>query len=163
MPAPASRSHSHPRVPATISPATMSVPGGAKARKASGAKSAIRLTRFTNVLPSRGSRELPLTMRMLPAQAAAVLIVSLPAALLAAAIWAYAVDVPFKDQWDLAHFFVEHERGTISAGDLFAQFNEYRQFFPNLLFLGLGELTHWRVHFELAVSFLLACLVFVNV
>jgi hypothetical protein len=102
-------------------------------------------------------------MRMLPAQAAAVVILSLPAALLAAAIWTYAVDVPFKDQWDLAHFFVEYERGTISVGDLFAQFNEYRQFFPNLLFLGLGELTHWRVRFELAVSFLVACLVFVNV
>jgi hypothetical protein len=102
-------------------------------------------------------------MRRLPRQAATVVILSLPAALVAAAIWTYAVDVPVKDQWDIAHIFVEYERGTISFSDLFAQFNEYRQFFPNLLFLGLGELTEWRVHFELAVTFLLACLVFLNV
>jgi hypothetical protein len=97
------------------------------------------------------------------ARAARRFIVILPAALLAASIYAYSVDVPYKDQWDIAHFFVEYERGTLSAADLFAQFNEYRQFFPNLLFVALGELTSWRVQFELAVSFLLACVVFANV
>jgi hypothetical protein len=97
------------------------------------------------------------------AHGARLLGVILPAALLAASVCAYSVDVPYKDQWDIAHFFVEYERGTLSAADLFAQFNEYRQFFPNLLFVALGELTSWRVQFELAVSFLLACLVFANV
>jgi hypothetical protein len=167
IPAPASTSHRQPRAPATISPATISVPGGANARNASGTASAIRLSRFTKkgVPPSRRSREWTLMMRTLRARLgrAALLVVILPAAVLAAAIREYAVDVPYKDQWEIAHFFVEYERGTLSLGDLFAQVNEYRQFFPNLLFLGLGELTHWRVHFELAVSFLLACLAFVNI
>jgi hypothetical protein len=147
---------------------TMSVPGGAKARKLTPATTAIRLSRFTkkSALLSAACREWGVATGMLRARigrAAALVVVILPALLLAASIREYAVAVPHQDQWDIAHFFVEYDRGTLSLGDLFAQVNEYRQFFPNLVFVGVGEVTHWRVEFELALTFLLACLVFTNV
>jgi hypothetical protein len=68
----------------------------------------------------------------------------------------YGVDVPYWDQWDIAPFFEKLARGTLTASDLFAQYNEYRQFFPNLLFVALGWLTGWNVRVEMLASLLLA-------
>jgi hypothetical protein len=69
----------------------------------------------------------------------------------------YGVDVPYWDHWDLAPFFERLARGTLTAADLFAQQNEYRQFFPNLLFVALGRLTGWDVRAEMLACLLLAC------
>ena len=75
----------------------------------------------------------------------------------------YGVDVPYWDQWDLAPFFESLARGSLTAGDLFAQQNEYRQFFPNLVFVALGRLTGWDVRVEMLASLLLACLAALHV
>ncbi len=69
----------------------------------------------------------------------------------------YGVDVPYWDQWDVAPFFEKLARGSLTAADLFAQQNEYRQFFPNLLFVALGRLTNWNVRVEMFACLLLAC------
>lgn len=82
-----------------------------------------------------------------------------PAGLLLALILSYGVDVPFWDQWGVAPFFIELSRGSLSVADLFEPQNEYVQFFPHLIFVGLGWLTRWDVRAEMLVSFLLACLV----
>lgn len=71
----------------------------------------------------------------------------------------YGVDVPYSDQWNTAHFFEKSVRGTLTLADLYAQQNEYRQFFPHLLFVGLGRLTGWNVRYEMLASLLLACFV----
>ncbi|HEX8499904.1 MAG TPA: hypothetical protein VF659_04865 [Pyrinomonadaceae bacterium] len=71
----------------------------------------------------------------------------------------YGVDVPYWDQWDIAPFFERLARGTLGPSDLFAQFNEYRQFFPNLLFVVLGRATGWNVRAEMLACLVLACLV----
>lgn len=71
----------------------------------------------------------------------------------------YGVDVPYWDQWETVFFFEKLARGSLTAADLFAQQNEYRQFFPNLLFVALGWLTSWNVKYEMLASLLLACLV----
>ncbi|MBV9928263.1 MAG: hypothetical protein JOZ96_24805 [Acidobacteria bacterium] len=71
----------------------------------------------------------------------------------------YGVDVPYSDQWNVAHFFEQAARGTLTFADLYAQQNEYRQLFPHLLFLGLGRLTGWNVKYEMCLSLLLACFV----
>lgn len=71
----------------------------------------------------------------------------------------YGVDVPYSDQWNLAHFFEKSARGTLTLADLYAQQNEYRQLFPHALFVGLGRLTGWNVKYEMFVSLLLACFV----
>lgn len=71
----------------------------------------------------------------------------------------YGVDVPYLDQWDIAPFFEKSVRGTLTFADLYAQQNEYRQFFPQLLFVGLGRLTRWDIRYEMFASLLLACFV----
>ena len=87
----------------------------------------------------------------------------IPACLLGAFIQNYWVDVPQWDQWEYVTFFKKLSVGTLTLSDLFWQQAEHRQFFPNLIFVGLGWLTRWDVRYEVVVSFLLACLVSFNV
>jgi len=75
----------------------------------------------------------------------------------------YSVDVPYYDQWQTARLFVHLAEGSLSFSHLFEQHNEFRQFFPHLLFLALGTITRWNVRYEMLVSLLLACLVSFNI
>jgi hypothetical protein len=88
---------------------------------------------------------------------------ALPPCLIAALILRYGVDFPFEDQWSLADLFVRSKEGALTFGDLFALQNEYRQFFPNLVIVGLGWLTRWDVRYEMFFSLLLAALISFNV
>src|SRR5258706_3344276 len=87
----------------------------------------------------------------------------LPPCLLALLIFRYSVDLPQWDQWAYVSFFEKLSRSSLTFGDLFAQVNEYRQFFPNLIFVALGRLTRWDVRYEMAVTFLTACLISLNI
>jgi len=87
----------------------------------------------------------------------------IPACILFTLILKYGVDMPHWDNWHYVSFFEKFSNGTLTLGDLFAQQNEYRQFFPNLIFVGLGWLTKWDLRYELLVSFALACLVSFNI
>lgn len=72
-------------------------------------------------------------------------------------IYQFGTDLPYWDQWDYLPFFEKWHAGTLSFADLFAQFNEYRQFFPNLIFLALGVISDWDVRLEMLVSMVIAC------
>lgn len=87
----------------------------------------------------------------------------LPPCLLGIVMWRYAVNVPYWDQWELVPLLERFAQSTLTIGDLFQQQNEYRQFFPHLIFIGLAWLTNWDVRYEMATSFLLACLIAFNV
>ncbi|MDQ3175044.1 MAG: hypothetical protein M3Q91_15285, partial [Acidobacteriota bacterium] len=95
--------------------------------------------------------------------ALAVSLAIIPAGLLLTLILKYGVDMPYWDEWQYVSFFEKFSQGTLTLSDLFAQQNEYRQFFPNLIFVGLGWLTQWNKRHELLVSFALACLVSFNI
>ncbi len=95
--------------------------------------------------------------------ALAVSLAIIPGGLLLILILKYGVDIPYWDEWQYVSFFEKFSQGTISLSDLFAQQNEYRQFFTNLIFVGLGWLTKWDKRYELLVSFALACLVSFNI
>ena len=82
-----------------------------------------------------------------------------PAILLAVLIFEYGVDVPQWDQWGYVKFFQHLTLHRLTFTDLFAQVNEYRQFFPNVVFVVLGRLTHWDVRYEMWAIFLLACVI----
>ncbi|HSS21813.1 MAG TPA: hypothetical protein VLL54_17200 [Pyrinomonadaceae bacterium] len=86
-----------------------------------------------------------------------------PACYIAILIFKYSVNVPQWDEWDLAIYFEKFAHHTLSLADLFQQNNEYRQFFPNLIFVGLSRLTNGDVRYDMLVSFLLACLISFNV
>ena len=87
----------------------------------------------------------------------------MPPLFLAALIFTYSVDFPQWDQWAYVSFFEEFSRGALTFNHLFAQVNEYRQFFPNLFFVALGWLTRWDVRYEMWTLFLVACLISFNV
>ena len=82
-----------------------------------------------------------------------------PAVFLAVLIIEYSVDFPQWDQWVYVRFFQHLAQHTLTFSDLFAQVNEYRQFFPNLIFVVLGRLTRWDLRYEMWAIFLVACLI----
>lgn len=86
-----------------------------------------------------------------------------PACYIAIIIFKYSVDVPQWDEWDFSNYLEKFAHGTLSLADLFKQQNEYRQFFPNLLFVGLSWLTKGDLRYQMVVSFLLACLISLNI
>ena len=87
----------------------------------------------------------------------------LPPCFAAALIFRYGVDLPYSDEWELAPMLLAWVEGRPSFGDLFAPIQGHRQFFPNLIILALARLTRWDARYEMAVSFLLACLTSFNV
>src|SRR5438132_5888240 len=92
-----------------------------------------------------------------------LLVGMLPPCLTGLMILKYAIDFPLGDQWEIVPLLVKKAQGTLTFSDLFAQVNEYRQFFPNLIFVYLGRLTNWDVRYEMLASFLTACAVSCNI
>jgi hypothetical protein len=86
-----------------------------------------------------------------------------PAVFLAVLIFEYGVDFPQWDEWGYVSFFRKLTAHTLTFSDLFAQVNEYRQFFPNLTFVVLGRLSRWDLRYEMWISFMVACLISFNV
>ncbi len=75
----------------------------------------------------------------------------------------YGIDVPYMDQWEYVMFFSHLQKGTLTFNELFALQCEYRQLFPNLIFIGMGWLTDWNVKYEMLIIFFLACFTFYNI
>jgi hypothetical protein len=111
---------------------------------------------------SEAERKAALIHSSKPAQYLVFSLSLLPPLLLAFLVFKYGVDFIDWDQWTVAAFFVKASQGSLSLSDLFAQQAEYRQFFPNLIFIGLGWLTHWNIRYEMLVSFLLGCVIAFN-
>ncbi|HEY9852981.1 MAG TPA: hypothetical protein V6D28_26150 [Leptolyngbyaceae cyanobacterium] len=87
-----------------------------------------------------------------------------PAIVLAIVILKYSVNVPFLDQWDIANYLIKYySQGYLSFSDLIAQHNESRPLFPKIFFIALASLTDWNVRYEMLFTFLLACLVSLNI
>jgi len=106
---------------------------------------------------------LPTTLLRPPARALLCLLALAPACYTGLSIIWYGVDVPVWDEWLMAPMFEKYARGMLTFADLFAQQNEYRQFFPNLIIIAVGWWTRLDVRYEMGISFLLACLVSFNV
>jgi hypothetical protein len=101
--------------------------------------------------------------RLTPVEALVFFLAILPACFQVIATLKYGVNVPYWDQWDQVRLFQATSEGTLSFGDLMAQHNESRMFFPNLLTIALAFLTSWYVKLQMLVAFLLACLISFNV
>ncbi len=87
----------------------------------------------------------------------------IPAIVLGFLILKYSLNVPIQDQWQISDIFEKFNQGTLSFNDLIAQHNESRKFFPRLIFLTLAFLTKWNIRYEMLVTFLLACIISVNI
>lgn len=86
-----------------------------------------------------------------------------PPLFIVAMIILYGVNLPTSDEWNIADLLDEYGRGTLGFADLFAQQNEYRQLFPNIIFVFLGWATDWDVRYMMLVSVLLAVLTAFNI
>jgi len=79
----------------------------------------------------------------------------LPAILYYFFITIFGVNVVVWDSWEriplLDHFY----KGTLTFNDLFAQHNEHRILFFNIIFLILIPLTHWNAVMEMYLSWIL--------
>ncbi len=73
------------------------------------------------------------------------------------AVAAYAVDVPYWDQWSgLLPLIEKSNRGILTLRDIWWQHNEHRLLFPRIIMIGLARLTSWDIRYELALNVLLA-------
>jgi peptidoglycan/LPS O-acetylase OafA/YrhL len=71
-------------------------------------------------------------------------------------IFHYGVNVPFYDEWDMVPIFQKADQGTVPLRQLWAQHNEHRVFFPQLVILYGAHVTHWNIKAELLISFILS-------
>ena len=70
------------------------------------------------------------------------------------------VDVPFGDQWDFVPLLEKSYSGPVTIGDLFAQHNEHRLFFPRIAMLILAHQSKWKIKSELGLIQLISLLTF---
>lgn len=73
------------------------------------------------------------------------------------------VNVPIVDEWDLFPLYQQFAEGSLGFATLFAQVNEYRQFFPNTIFVTVAWLTNGDVRYLMVLTFIFACLISFNV
>src|SRR5437016_1264763 len=68
--------------------------------------------------------------------------------------------MPYMDDWSLSSdLLVRWRTGTLAARDFWAQHNESRPFFPRLVFLLIGTVTHGDLRPQLWVNLTLALVV----
>jgi hypothetical protein len=108
--------------------------------------------------PSYSSGRLPLVPFV--ARHAGDILALVPLAFLIGAVCQYAVAVPFWDQWELVPLLDKTYHGSLTFSDLWAQHNEHRLLFPQIIMLALARLTHWDIRYELALNLLLALGIF---
>lgn len=87
-----------------------------------------------------------------------IFLIILPALLVLLFIKKYAVNVSMWDDLTFVPLIGKLYAGHLSFGDLFAQHNEHRQFFPYLLMLLLGVTTHYNTIVECYFSWFFICL-----
>jgi hypothetical protein len=64
----------------------------------------------------------------------------------------FGVNVPFWDQWQLVPLFSKIDAGDATFGDFFAQHNEHRTFFPNIVFSIVAFASGWNNKLEMFLN-----------
>ena len=87
-----------------------------------------------------------------------------PAVILGYLVLENSVNVPYMDDWDTpGAILTSHSYQLLSFADLFTQHNESRPAFPRLIFSVLAYFTGWDLRYQMLLSFLLACLISINI
>ena len=93
--------------------------------------------------------------------AALSLAVAAPLLYLVQAVVRRWVNVPFNDDWDFYWIVKAHRDGQLDFGDFYAQHNEHRILWPNLVMFALASISDWDIRVQLAFSLFVAALTFV--
>lgn len=64
----------------------------------------------------------------------------------------YSVDVPSRDDWEMAPLIVKAHSGQLTFADLYAQQEEARYFLPKLIFVLSAARGHWDVRDQVLIS-----------
>ena len=88
-----------------------------------------------------------------------IIAIAVPALLTLVYIVKNGVNVLYWDEWSTAPFFDKLYTGHFSFADLFALHNEHRVFFPYLIIMLLGVLTHYNTIIEMYFSWFLLCII----
>lgn len=86
--------------------------------------------------------------------------IATPAIFTLCSIHKYGVNVLFGDEWVLVFLLQKNIEGTLTFSDLFAQHNEHRILFPNIVMLGIARLTNFNSVAEMYFSWILSVLAF---
>jgi tetratricopeptide (TPR) repeat protein len=71
-------------------------------------------------------------------------------------VYNYGVTIPFWDQWEFVPLLEKMHNHTLSLADLWAQHNEHRIIFPQIVMLILARLSNWNIFWELCTNIVLA-------
>ncbi len=85
---------------------------------------------------------------------------AVPALLIIVLVVHYWTNIPSWDDWDFFSIISANQHGTLSFGDFWAQHNEHRILFPNLVMFALAEASGWDTRWEMAFSLLVALVTF---
>lgn len=86
----------------------------------------------------------------------AIMVFSSPLIVVICLIHYYAVNVPFSDDYALIPMLKSVNHGHVPWGLFWAQHNEHRIFFPNVILTTMAKLTHWNVPAILYLSAIIA-------
>ena len=89
-----------------------------------------------------------------------LLIYLLPFVVLLWFVATFSVNVPYWDEWELVDIFEKVSTGKASFGDFFAQHNEHRIVFPELIMVFFAFISKWNIGYEVYFSFFLAIITF---
>jgi hypothetical protein len=72
----------------------------------------------------------------------------------------FGITIPFWDQWELVPLLEKMHNNTLTLADLWAQHNEHRILFPEILMLLLARWSNWNISLELYTNIVLAFFIF---
>jgi hypothetical protein len=88
------------------------------------------------------------------------IIILLPLILVIFFVYKYGITVPVLDQWELVPLLEKMHNHSLTATDLWAQHNEHRIIFPQIVMLFLARLSNWNIFVELYTNILLSTFIF---
>jgi hypothetical protein len=83
-----------------------------------------------------------------------------PAILIVVLVVRYWTNVPFWDDWEFYSTISAYHHGTLSFATFYAQHNEHRILFPNLVMFVLAQASGWDVRWEMCFSLVVALVTF---
>lgn len=72
----------------------------------------------------------------------------------------FKIDLPYWDQWELVPLLEKLLTGKLTFGDIWANHNEHRILFPQVIMLSLAYFTDWNITYELILNFILGIGIF---
>jgi hypothetical protein len=74
-------------------------------------------------------------------------------------VYNYGLTIPYWDQWALVPLLEKMHNHSLTVADLWAQHNEHRIIFPQIVMLFLARLSNWNIFVELCTNMVLGVLI----